>query len=111
MAGILGPRPAVVVRELSKLHEEFDRGTLEELADRYREGTRGEVTLLVHGAGTGKEGPEWTDAQLSGLIRALHSGQPLSASEIAGLLGLKRGQVYKRLLDEKTAPNQVDSSE
>jgi len=43
-------REAVVCRELSKLHEEFARGTLEELAARYGEKKpRGEITVLVAG--------------------------------------------------------------
>jgi 16S rRNA (cytidine1402-2'-O)-methyltransferase len=46
-----GPeRPAVVCRELSKLHEEFARGELSELADRFsRQEPRGEITVLVGG--------------------------------------------------------------
>ena len=46
-----GDRPAVVARELTKLHEEFRRGTVAELAAYY--GTtapRGEVVVLLHGA-------------------------------------------------------------
>jgi 16S rRNA (cytidine1402-2'-O)-methyltransferase len=43
-----GERPAAVGRELTKLHEEFWRGTLEELARRAVEhGVRGEVTIVV----------------------------------------------------------------
>ena len=32
---VLGPRPAAIARELTKLHEEFRRGTLAELAAAY----------------------------------------------------------------------------
>ena len=35
MAEILGPRPAVVAREITKLHEEFREGTLDRLATDY----------------------------------------------------------------------------
>lgn len=50
-AGHFGPeRRAVVARELSKLHEEYVRGSLLELAARYREGEpKGEITVLVGG--------------------------------------------------------------
>jgi 16S rRNA (cytidine1402-2'-O)-methyltransferase len=45
-----GNRPAVVARELTKLHEEFLRGTLSELiAELERRPRRGEITLLVGG--------------------------------------------------------------
>jgi 16S rRNA (cytidine1402-2'-O)-methyltransferase len=50
LAEALGDRPACVARELTKLHEELARGTLTELAERYAEGTRGEVTLVIEGA-------------------------------------------------------------
>ena len=46
-----GPdRPAVVVRELTKLHEEIARGTLAELRDRYSGPVKGEIVLVVGGA-------------------------------------------------------------
>lgn len=44
-------RPAAAVREISKLHEECIRGTLQELADHFtRNEPRGEFVLLVGGA-------------------------------------------------------------
>src|SRR5437660_3200991 len=51
-AEILGPRDAVVVRELTKLHEEFARGTLSQLAGTFtdKNKARGEIVLLVAGA-------------------------------------------------------------
>jgi 16S rRNA (cytidine1402-2'-O)-methyltransferase len=51
-AAALGDRRACVARELTKVHEEAARGTLEELARAFRrrgEG-RGEVTVVVEGA-------------------------------------------------------------
>lgn len=46
----LGARRACVARELTKLHEEVARGNLETLAERFREGARGEITLVIEGA-------------------------------------------------------------
>ena len=48
-----GSRRAVVGRELTKLHEEFVRGTLQEVEQIFssRELVRGEMTLLIAGAG------------------------------------------------------------
>ncbi len=46
---VLGERRACVARELTKLHEEVVRGSLEELALRYKEGSRGEITLVIEG--------------------------------------------------------------
>lgn len=43
-----GARRACVCRELTKIHEEFDRGTLEDLAERWSDRkVKGEVTLLI----------------------------------------------------------------
>ena len=47
LAGIAPDRPAAVCRELSKLHEEIARGTLSELARRFREDVRGEIVLVL----------------------------------------------------------------
>src|ERR687895_924561 len=44
--------PVAVCRELTKLHEEVFRGTAEEAARRFSEGTKGEIVLVVRG-GTG----------------------------------------------------------
>ncbi len=83
MAEAFGPRRAVVVRELTKIHETFDRGTLPELAERYADGARGEITLVVAGAA----GPSLAGADdLRPLVEALRAGQRLPPSRIAALL-------------------------
>ena len=52
MAEVFGPRLAVVARELTKLHEDLQRATLDELAGlyAYQDPPRGEVVILVKGA-------------------------------------------------------------
>jgi len=51
MAVIFGDRSAAVCREMTKVHEEFLRGKLAQLAERLKPGpVRGEVTLVVAGA-------------------------------------------------------------
>ena len=51
LAAVLGPRRAVVAREITKRFEEFARATLPELAARYAEAPpRGEVVLVIEGA-------------------------------------------------------------
>ena len=45
---VLGDRQAVVAREITKLHEEFSRGTLRELHAKYSGATlKGEIVLLI----------------------------------------------------------------
>jgi len=63
----LGDRPAVLGREMTKLHEEFIRGTLSDIIralDR-KETIKGECTLLVAGAATVEpQGEEEIDAAI-----------------------------------------------
>jgi len=48
MRATLGNRQAVVARELTKIHEEFRNGTLDEVAEYYREQqVKGEIVILV----------------------------------------------------------------
>jgi 16S rRNA (cytidine1402-2'-O)-methyltransferase len=56
-AGVLGPRRAVVAREMTKVHEEVLRGTLEELAEAASERSlKGEMVVVVEGGAATDEG-------------------------------------------------------
>ncbi len=96
----LGARPAAVARELTKLHEEIARGSLDALAARFAEGARGEVTLVVAGAADGEgardEPEEPLDAELR---RRAAAGEAPSAiaREVARARGLRRADVYAEL--------------
>jgi 16S rRNA (cytidine1402-2'-O)-methyltransferase len=99
-AALGGERSAAVARELTKLHEEIVRGTLAELAARFRQGARGEVTLVVAGAADGAAvGPEPAEPLEHELSRRLAAGEPPSAiaREVAKARGLKRADVYDEL--------------
>jgi len=55
ISGILGEREVVVARELTKLHEEVQRGSAAELVERFgQRRIKGEVTLLLRGLGRRK---------------------------------------------------------
>lgn len=71
LAGALGhERPAVVAREITKTHEELARGTLGDLADRYRDARPlGEVTIVVGGARD--DVGNATDAELESRAQAM----------------------------------------
>jgi 16S rRNA (cytidine1402-2'-O)-methyltransferase len=49
IAAVMGPRPVAIARELTKIHEEFLRGTAAEIRDTLaaRPSVKGEFTLLV----------------------------------------------------------------
>jgi 16S rRNA (cytidine1402-2'-O)-methyltransferase len=102
LAEVLGPRPAVVVRELTKIHETFDRATLPELAARYAQGARGEITLLV--AGAQGEGARPVQGEIQALVSALRRGQALPPGEIARLVaavtGLGKREIYQLALGD-----------
>ncbi|HWA16124.1 MAG TPA: 16S rRNA (cytidine(1402)-2'-O)-methyltransferase, partial [Gemmatimonadales bacterium] len=84
-------RPAVVCRELTKLHEEFRAGTLSELAAYYEANEpRGEITLVLSGGTPQDETPTVEDtavraAQLlaTGLTRKAVVQQLVSESGVA----------------------------
>jgi 16S rRNA (cytidine1402-2'-O)-methyltransferase len=63
----LGDRPAMVARELTKLHEELARGALSALEERFSGEVRGEVVIVVSGA---LEAPPADPADLESEIRS-----------------------------------------
>ena len=93
-----GPtRRAAVCRELTKLHEEVVRGTVAELAGRFAEGARGEITLVVEGA------PPASASLEDGVARVLElvaQGARLreASIEVAEVTGLGRRELYEAAL-------------
>jgi 16S rRNA (cytidine1402-2'-O)-methyltransferase len=58
-ADVFGLRDAVIARELTKIHEEFLRGTVGELRDKaLGRGLKGEAIVLIGGAGKSKPASE-----------------------------------------------------
>ena len=51
LARVVPERPAAVCRELTKRFEEVARGTVAELAERFAEPPKGEITLVLGAAG------------------------------------------------------------
>jgi 16S rRNA (cytidine1402-2'-O)-methyltransferase len=96
LAGVLGSgRRAVVARELTKIHEELARGTLEELAQRFVETPpRGEVTIVVAGAPEeiASESPIDVEAEVK---RRLANHE--SPKEIAAALALQTGKPKRQI--------------
>lgn len=97
MAAVLGPRPAAVARELTKLYEECLRGTLAELAvDPRCRAPKGEIVVVV-GPGDEEAASEADiDAALSEALVRLPPGG--AAAEVAQALNLPRKPLYRRAL-------------
>lgn len=98
MAAVLGPRPAAVARELTKLYEECVRGSLDELAVHPKlDGPKGEIVVVV-GPGEVEQASEAdADAALTEALKRLPTGE--AASEVAKALGLNRKTLYRRALE------------
>lgn len=91
-----GDRDAVVMRELTKLHEEIVRGRLAALAERFAAATpRGEIVVVVAGAAeVDSADPEDAARIVADLLRAgLTPSQ--AAREAAAVTGLPRARLYE----------------
>jgi len=106
-AKILGPRQAVVARELTKLHEELRRGTLYELAEHYsgNEMVRGEIVLLIDRSSEEVAGLRVVDnTNIADLVARFESegiDHRTALKNAARELGLSRDEAYRRLVAER----------
>jgi 16S rRNA (cytidine1402-2'-O)-methyltransferase len=97
LAAVLPDRPAAVCRELTKRFEEVAVGTVAELATRFAEAPKGEVTLvfgpaLVPGADE--------SAATAAVARLVAAGLPRreAAEVVSGLTGVARNRLYRTSL-------------
>ena len=88
-------REAVVCRELTKRFEEVARGTAAELAERYAEPPKGEITFVIGPGARGSDVGEET--ALSAVSELVEAGLPRrSAAEIVSrLTGVSRNRLYR----------------
>lgn len=96
----LGARAAAICRELTKLHEEVRRGTLDELAAHYGGDAemRGEFVLVIAPpeSSANATAPADLDALLREALGRLSVKE--AVAEIASVTGLPRREVYQRAL-------------
>ncbi|HEV2702687.1 MAG TPA: 16S rRNA (cytidine(1402)-2'-O)-methyltransferase [Steroidobacteraceae bacterium] len=93
-----GERPAVIARELTKLHESVYRGTLEQLCQLAQQEPnlqRGEITLVVQGAAAVENGADMALMRraLELLVPELPPGK--AAAIAAQLAGGRRADAYE----------------
>jgi 16S rRNA (cytidine1402-2'-O)-methyltransferase len=108
-------RPAVLCRELTKLHESVYRaplGALSELAQRDPNLTRGEIVLVVAGQSAPPPAAGAAAEQIDRLLRALLPEMPLSRAVdlVAGLTGERRNAIYPRALELKPGAGDPDDA-
>ena len=112
---LLGDRRAVLARELTKLHEQFLRGSLSQLVKEMADTpTRGEMVLLI--------GPPLEDNQsrlastssvseeIQRLMFAQGIDQKSAMKRIARARGITRSEVYRLMLADRSSKN-VESVE
>jgi len=96
---VLGPRPVVVARELTKIHEEFLRGATEQVRAQLaaRGSIKGEITLLVGKPLEPAPDSRPLDEAVAELVRA---GTPRmeAIKQAARQRGLSKREAYARLL-------------
>lgn len=98
LSSTFGPdRRVAVCRELTKMFEEVVRGTAAELAERFTDGARGEIVVVVEGAA-----PVVVDLA-DGVVQVLAltaAGARLkeASAEIAEATGLSRRELYQAAL-------------
>jgi len=109
---ILGDRPGCLAREVTKLHEEFRRGKLSELAASLAEQpARGEITLLI-GAADSAETRSRTDSaqsladRVDELIRQAKLDRKEALKLAAKERGLTRRAAYGQMLESKSSADE-----
>ncbi len=100
-----GDRKAALTRELSKLHEEVLRGTLDQLILHYEEqAPRGEYVVIVEGAGeviTENFWDDWTVNEHIEHYKAMGQSNMDAIKSVAKDRGVAKNQIYKIALENQ----------
>jgi 16S rRNA (cytidine1402-2'-O)-methyltransferase len=112
IAEILGrARPVVIARELTKLYEEFIRGTAEDVQKRLRERElKGEITLLI-GRAEGEPAQAGTlnlRERLEEIMREQTLDEKAALKILAKERGLGKSELYRELQRGKTGPKRTN---
>jgi len=98
---VFGEREICVAREMTKLHEEFFRGSTREALEHYQtQSPRGEITLVV--AGASSESELWAESLLrEEIVHALHNGEKPSkiARRLTESSGWARREIYNLITE------------
>lgn len=98
----LGDRPLAVAREMTKTYEETLRGTASEIMAHFQQAPpRGEITLVIGGAGAMEQAPWPADRVIDRLETLLQDGLPKTDASklVAEEAHWPRRKVYKLAID------------
>ncbi|MDX2040596.1 MAG: 16S rRNA (cytidine(1402)-2'-O)-methyltransferase [Acidobacteriota bacterium] len=101
---VFGDRQASLARELTKLHEQFIRGTLSQLKEHFdATQPRGEMTLVIAGSAKDNLAPVETGSISSQVERLMLSGANRNDAikQAAKSRGLSKRDAYQLMLEEK----------
>jgi 16S rRNA (cytidine1402-2'-O)-methyltransferase len=106
IVAVLGvERPVVIARELTKIHEEFIRGTAAQVLARLQAAEpKGEITLLI-GPGESQAEPAATKdvaVRLQEIMREQKIDEKAALKALAKEQGLSKSEVYRELQRAKT---------
>jgi 16S rRNA (cytidine1402-2'-O)-methyltransferase len=108
----MGDRPAVLAREMTKLHEEFIRGSVSEIlmTTKKRSNVKGECTLLVAGREEKEEiDSEIVEGEIKAELEKQQSGLSAIAKTIAKKYGLPKNKIYDLALKVKSQRSELRS--
>jgi 16S rRNA (cytidine1402-2'-O)-methyltransferase len=112
---VLGDRPAALARELTKLHEQFRRGTLAELLQRHQnDPPRGEIVLIIGGYSGDErdQSIEISSRPLADEVDQLIADQALARNEALRLVARRRGiprrEAYRLYIEEREVDDVVE---
>lgn len=101
---VMGDRRAAMAREMTKIHEEVVRSTLEGLLEALRQRPRkGEITLVIEGAAP-PAAPQRDSQELAALVRQrMESGASRrdAIDQVTAETGLPRRRVYQAEIDHR----------
>jgi 16S rRNA (cytidine1402-2'-O)-methyltransferase len=99
LAALAPDRPAAVCRELTKMHEDITRGSLAELARRFRSDVKGEIVVVIGPAASRTASAPDIAFAVDALRRLVQSGaRPrAAASVVAALTGTRANDLYTAL--------------
>lgn len=100
IAEVLGNRSVVLARELTKLHEEFLRGTAASLRQELesRPSVKGELTLLVGKREGAEEDPDVEPAEEVHALEAAGLSRMEAVKQVAKNRGIPKRELYQRVI-------------
>jgi 16S rRNA (cytidine1402-2'-O)-methyltransferase len=106
MAEIFGDRPVVLARELTKVHEEFLRGSAQSILNELSQRTsvKGEITLVVGGAVEQQSAIEDPSQEVQRLQTERGLDRMEAIKNVAKRMGLPKREVYRLAAERSNNP-------